>query len=161
MSKQDAQYILYVGQDVNDKKRFCVGSREALRLIDSHNLNDIVTIQSVHVLREKLGTLPPWLTGTPTLVSRSTRSACKGSKVIEQLRQITEVATQQNATTPTATDEVFGMTVTNEKYHLDQESNLELSGDRDDPSKYDDSKKITDADVQRFVDSRKAMIPPT
>lgn len=152
-------YILYVAQDARDPSRFCPGSRRALALVDEADLGS-VNVQNVNRLREKATALPAWLTGTPTLVSKASKQAMRGTKAIEHLSALASgKGGGEGGGAKASTDDVIGMTLSNETMHLGVEGNFEPTG-RDDPSKYDDSRKITDSEVQRFMDRRKAVIPP-
>ena len=145
------EYILYIGQDRIDPTRFCPGSRKALGVLEGAADDVGVSVQNVHRLREKLGTLPAWLTGTPTLISKSTKKAMRGTSAIEHLEGV--VAGQAKEAEGGAGD-VWGLTAPNEALHLGVESNYE-GGAPDDPSKYSDDRKVTEDDVQKLIERRK------
>ena len=158
------QYVLYVAYDRADvtRSRFCPGSRRAIELVDEANQQDQVTVQSVDVLRRSVPTLPEWLRGTPTLVCRETRKAMRGTAALDHLRSMRQKhhESQSNTRDSAEQEAVEGLVTAREMPHLERESNFEPLV-KDDPSKYDESKKITDADLQRLIDRRKAGIPPT
>ena len=143
------EYILYIGQDQIDPTRFCPGSRKALGVLEG--ASDVgVSVQNVHRLREKLGTLPAWLTGTPTLISKITKKAMRGTSAIEHLEGV--VAGQAKG--EEGGGDVWGLTAPNESLHLGVEGNYE-GGASDDPSKYSDDRKVTEDDVQKLIERRK------
>lgn len=144
------QFVLYVGYDRSDpsRTRFCPGSRRAIELIDGSGLQDKVTVQSIDALRESMP-LPEWLKGTPTLVCKESRKAMRGTAAIEHLRSLT-------VTQPPA-HSMDGMIAPGESLHLGSESNFEPI--QDDPSKYDDSRKISDSDLQQLIERRRAVVP--
>lgn len=153
-----ADYVLYVGYDRTDptRTRFCRGSRRAIELVDALGKQESVTIQSVDALRESMPTLPPWLRGTPTLVSRETRQAMSGQAAIDHLEALGQpAAAEEEAQAEHGMD---GMVASSEKMHLGFESNFEPLVSED-PAKYDDSRKVTDADLQALLERRKAVVP--
>lgn len=171
--KEHGAYVLYVGYDRRDAtmSRFCPGSRHALELIDEASMHDRVTVQSVDALRETMPALPAWLRGTPTLVSRATRKAMRGSAAIEHLRALPGALAERRGAASSAgggegelassssAHGLDGMVAPGEAVHLGAESNFEPLA-QEDASKYDDSRKVTDADLQRLLERRKASVPP-
>ena len=171
-TEEEEEYVLYVGYDRADptRSRFCPGSRRAIEIIDNEDLPARVTVQSVDALRETMATLPDWLRGTPTLVSRKSRTAMRGTAAIEHLQ---EVARSRGAAgdrtdggdrmdgggSGPAAHSLDGMVAAGEMAFLGAESNFEPLQE-DDPSKYDDSRKVTDNDLQRLLERRKASVPP-
>lgn len=159
-----ADYVLYVGYDRRDGTRFCPGSRKAIELVDEAGAQDRVTVQSIDALRESVSALPPWLNGTPTLVCRTTKKAMRGSAVLEHLRhELVEKRPAEEAQGGTQGTQgghsMDGMVAPGEAAHLGLESNFEPLV-KDDPDKYDDSRKVTEGDLQRLLERRKATIPP-
>lgn len=149
-----SEYVLYVGQDKRAPQQFCPGSRQALAAIDDGGLQERVTVQSVEALSGSTA-LPAWLTGTPTLVSQETRRAMRGRSAVEHLRKL---GSERHEQTPTL--ETMGMTLSNDARHLGLDSNFERAGAEDDMSRYTNTAKITDSDLNRYVEQRKASIPP-
>jgi len=145
-------YVLYVGYDRSDRTRtrFCPGSRRAIELVDEANMQDQITVQSVDALRESMP-LPEWLKGTPTLVSKESRKAMRGTAAIEHLQSLAVKQPQP------AAHSMDGMIAPGESLHLGAESNFEPL--QEDPSKYDDSRKVTDADLQQLIERRRAAVP--
>lgn len=159
-----ADYVLYVGYDRRDRTRFCPGSRKAIEIVDESGAHEMVTVQSIDALRESVVTLPAWLNGTPTLVCRTTKKAMRGSAALEHLRhELLQKRPAADASAPNAraTGEhgMDGMVAGSEAAHLGLEANFEPLV-QDDPSKYDDSRKVTDNDLQQLLERRKATIPP-
>lgn len=154
-------YVLYVGYDRRDatKTRFCPGSRRAIELVDEAGAQDRVMVQSVDALRESVQKLPTWLNGTPTLVCRSTKKAMRGTVALEYLQsQLVETSIEPvHAESAHGLD---GMVSSSEAMHLGIESNFEPLT-QDDPKKYEDSKKVSEDDLQRMLERRKAIIPPS
>lgn len=153
------EYVLYVGYDRSDRSRFCHGSRRAIEIVDRAGVQDRVTVQSVDALRESMGALPTWLSGTPTLVSRATRKAMRGTAAVEHLQELVASGAEEGGEAAAAPGEIQGLVAAGEAMHLGTEQNFEPLP-KDDPDKYDDSRKITDADLQRLLDRRKATVPP-
>lgn len=153
-----AEYVLYVGYDRTDptRSRFCRGSRRAIELVDAMGKQESVTVQSVDALRESMPTLPAWLRGTPTLVSRETRQAMGGQAAIDHLEALSRPVEEEEAQAEHGMD---GMVASSEKMHLGFESNFEPLVTEEDLSKYDDSRKVTDADLQALLERRKATVP--
>ena len=150
------EYVLYVGSDRSDMTRFCRGSRAAVAIIDSGGIEECVSVQSVQLLKQKNGTLPVWLVGTPTLVCRSTKKAFRGQKVIDELqRAVAEKQSQKKESESGGGgggEDGWGMTLASDAQHIGIESNWETVPDA--PGRYDD-KKITDNDVQQYMERRK------
>lgn len=171
MVKHAEEYVLYVGYDRQDRSRsrFCPGSRRAIEIVDQADIQDRVTVQSVDALRESMPTLPEWLKGTPTLVSRTSRKAMRGTAAIEHLMELTTAATSTTDAAHASNTDSFqnggaahsmdGMIVPGEMAHLGVESNFDPIN-HEDMSRYDDSKKVTDSDLQELLDRRKTSIPP-
>ena len=153
-----ADHVLYVGYDRSDATRFCPGSRRAIELVDEAEAQDRVTVQSVDALRQSMTTLPAWLKGTPTLVCKSSKKAMRGTAALEYLRNEL-VVRHADAGGATSEHGLDGMVAPGEAAHLGLESNFEPLTN-DEPSKYDDSRKVTDGDLQRLLERRKASIPP-
>lgn len=152
------EYVLYVAQDARDPSRFCAGSRQALRVVDTGGLQERVSVQSVDALLRSTD-LPAWLTGTPTLVSRASRQAIRGARAIEHLEGMVRQAEEAAANVQPPEDAgVQGLTLASESAHLAPDANFEL-GQPDDPKKYEDSKLTEDA-VKRFIERRQASVAP-
>ena len=150
-------FVLYVAYDRTDTthSRFCPGSRRAIEIIDNAGLQDVVMIQSVDVLREKVATLPTWLQGTPTLVDRQSKRAMRGSAALSHLQAL--ASPQVDPAVDSATPNMTGMVAPNEAMHLGTESNFEPI--QEDPQRYNDSAKVSDSDLQKLIERRKANIP--
>ena len=152
-----ADLVLYVGLDRSDatRRRFCPGSRRAMQLADE--VGEVV-VQSVDALREAgTTTLPEWLQGTPTLVCKSKRVALRGKRAIEHLQQrLAEQRGGGGGEEDTKTGEPTGLIAPHEAMFLGGGGNFERGADdaEEDASKYSDTHKITDADVQRLLDRR-------
>jgi hypothetical protein len=56
-----------------------------MRLIDTFDLEKVITIQDTDVLRRDAAQLPEWLSGTPTLICRTTFRVFKGIDAIEHV----------------------------------------------------------------------------
>lgn len=158
----EADFVLYVGYDRSDAtaSRFCPGSRRAIELIDQAGLQDRVTVQSVDALRESMSALPPWLKGTPTLVCRETRKAMRGTAALEHLSELASKAGEEGhgGGEASASHGLDGMVAPGEAMHLGTEANFEPLA-KDDPDKYDDSRKVTEDDIQRMLERRRAAVP--
>ena len=171
-----ADLVLYVGYDRRDssRSRFCPGSRLALEVIDDRGMQERVTVQSIDALRESMPALPDWLRGTPTLVCRGTRKAMRGTAAVDHLRSLPgEEGDEESAQgggkggggkggAGSAEHGLDGMVVASERAFLGAESNFEPigGGEEEDASKYDDSRKVTENDLQRLIERRKASVPP-
>lgn len=151
------EYVLYIGNDRSDATKFCPGSRQALDIVDKKGLHEEIVVQSVDALRQSVAQLPVWLKGTPTLVSRTTRKAMTGTAAIEHLRRLAAKPTNE---TPSVTEHnMDGMIAATESLHLGAESNFEPL-QVDDAFKYDESRKVTEDDLQKLLERRKATTVP-
>ena len=151
------EYVLYVAYDQSDATRsqFCPGSRRAIELTETVPEGVSVHVQSVDVLRQTGVPLPTFLVGTPTRVSRETRRAMRGTAAIDHLRQL--IASSETQAAAPAPNVIDGLTSPHEEMHLGGAGNFEPLT-RDDPEKYTNARKVTDEDVQRMLDRRKATI---
>ena len=159
--REMTSYVLYIGCDKRDKNVFCPGSKSALAVIDAAELNDQVNIQSIDWLRSTTK-LPSWLDGTPILVDKQSKKAFRGSRCVEFLEKLGEEggassrkSEEDNSGLPK--DEFMGMVAPGEQIFVNTESNFEPI--KEDTSRYEDSGKITDADLQNFLERRNAAIP--
>lgn len=80
--------ILYVARDKTTKSRYCRGSLVCMRLIDTFELDPIITIQDTDVLHRDAARIPEWLAGTPTLICRTSFRVFKGIDAIEHVATI-------------------------------------------------------------------------
>lgn len=151
---ETTEYILYIGQDRTDTTKFCPGSRQALSILEGAADQAGVSVQNVERLREKIGTLPDWLTGTPTLISKSTKKAMRGQSALDHLKQVVLGQSKQSEKGGTGSEDAWGLTSPHESLHLGMESNFE-GGGGDDSSKYTDDRKVTEDDIQKLIERRK------
>jgi hypothetical protein len=156
------EYILYVGHDSRDGSRFCRGSQHALAALDAapDALSRDVNVQTVERLHEKVGRLPEWLTGTPTLVCKQTRKAYRGTRAVDMLEALVTGggargepdAERDDRRDATGSEDgrLVGMSA-----RVSQESNFEADPNED-MSKYTNSSKVTESDLQRAIARRRA-----
>lgn len=188
-STAGADLVLYVGLDRTDASgtRFCAGSRGALAIVEGCDaLRSRLTVQSVEALRDAMVALPEWLRGTPTLVSRASRQAMRGSAAIRHLEALARhEETQRSADERSKTKEMrksdplmaafvslddgesdggaaMGVTSASDRMHLGAGDGGEGNDQFTPISAIQEEEalggKITDEDVQRALERRKS--PP-
>ena len=92
-----SQWILYVSKCKENKTQFCRGSHVCIRFIDTFDLEQEIAVQDADILRSGIASLPEWLVGTPTIVSRSTYEVYKGTDAIERIVGIAMEKRQKDA----------------------------------------------------------------
>lgn len=143
--------VLYVAHDKNDSRYMCPGSTVCLSLLQSLPANTI-NVQDCDVLRQAKS-IPDWLNGTPILINDQEGIPYRGKEAIAKLRRIVEEydiedKPQSNSTNvlePKAQAEpdiadVFTMDVK--------------------PMEETKDNKITEADLQKFMEQRNQSLPP-
>lgn len=157
MVKTFKRWVLYIGQDNADPTIFCPGSRRAMKLIEP--IKEDVSVQSIEVLLEKGVELPAWLTGTPTLVATDSRMAYIGSECIDELARVSSGG-RQNEQARTY-DDMLGAPASGasfEQAEFEQDDSLAAQPQQAN-GLMDKDGKITDEDVQRYMNSRNASMP--
>ena len=144
-----SRYVLYVAHSHEEPDRLCTGSRKAMKLMEP--VKEDVLVQSIDVLQEKGVALPDWLQGTPTLVDTSDKSAYSGTQALDHLKELAgggKVATL---------DEMEGVAPNG---RIDVGFEHEHSMDSDVDADLGDGGKITEEDVQRYMQRRNQGAPP-
>jgi len=155
MAKTFKRYVLYIGQDFSDPAIFCPGSRQAMKLIEP--IKEDVSVQSIDVLLEKGVELPSWLTGTPTLVATDSRMAYIGSECIDELKRAVNGGKQSEQAR--TYDDMLGAPASGARFEQAEfemdtsQSQMQANG------LMDKEGKVTDEDVQRYMNSRNASMP--
>lgn len=132
-------------------------------------LQEDTLIQDVEVLIEKGVSLPDWLDGTPILVDMSTKQAMKGTEAVnfinfymEQQTRAHEERTQnsnQRESIPSM-EEMTGVLANGERL-LHETSNFDPAPpDADTMNLTNRDEKITDADLERYMEMRNKNQPP-
>lgn len=157
----DAPYILYIAPDVHDASRFCPGSRAAVDLMEERAM-DGVLVQNVQVLRQRGAKLPPWLSGTPTLVDKAQSVAFKGTQAVRRLQELAHAdeaaRVEERPPEEEAKPEVGGMTAPGQRF---------LVGEDDDPNDFGAKPEggavregnVSDSDLAAFIAARDAAMP--
>ena len=166
--------VLYVGRDNNSPTEFCPGSLVCMSIIEKLRHAEI-TVQDVSIIRKNASNLPDWLNGTPILIDQDDGHPFRGKYAIQELKNI--LAADKKRETPAAPRQ-GGMPAHNmrmvpeltrqsaEKTDMfpgesdeDDEantSNFEISNDDTVQNVPIRDEKITEQDLQKFMEMRKS-----
>ena len=125
-----SSYILYV-------QRNCSSSRDATAMIENTPASD-VCVQSVNDIERPL---PPWLNGTPLLVSKKTSRVFRGTSALTELQRIVDQSLQSASTVSKMVNYADPVPVPDMVVHSE-----EATG------------SVTDADIERFLQDRDSSI---
>lgn len=148
------KFVLYIGQDARDPQRFCEGSRECLKLVEA--IKQDVLVQNVDIMLERGVAIPEWLDGTPILVDTANKRALKGSDALDHLAEATTAPPASAAGEATAFE---GVLPDGERYLHAEEPDSQQQPLVPDPPAFTREGKITENDVQRYMEMRKASAP--
>jgi hypothetical protein len=79
-------FVLYIDRKHDDPDTLCDGSQLCMMLVEKIP-KKFVTVQNCSILRKKKTSFPDWLTGTPTLLIRTTNQVVTGSSAISTLKR--------------------------------------------------------------------------
>ena len=150
------RWVLYVAHDHVDPTMFCRGSRRAVRIAEP--IKEDVLVQSVDVLIEKNVDIPSWLNGTPTLVDTDSKTAFTGSQALERLETAVH-GDGAKAKTPQSLNDMEGVAASGARVSFAEDDAFAGAGDATVAEGLTDS-KVTDEDVQRYMQMRNKSQPP-
>ena len=126
--------VLYVAHDKDDPSEMCPGSTVCLALVNEIK-EGYINVQDCDILSQTKA-LPDWLNGTPIVINDEDGIAHRGKDAIKKLRQFSQLmprASDSSQSEPAS--DLFSMT--------------EL------PPQSEASSKVTEEDLQRFMELRK------